>query len=83
MSTDFACPSCGNEWSMEPDDDGLFNGYGCPPCPVCGGEGAYADDYADYECPYCHYEWRVYGNGGLVFGCWPNCPKCGTSANEA
>lgn len=40
------------------------------------------NDYNDYICPYCNYEWRVEGNGGLVFGCWPNCPKCGTPAEE-
>lgn len=25
--------------------------------------------YNDYVCPYCDYEWRVEGNGGLVLGC--------------
>lgn len=30
---DLVCNECGYEWSMEPDEDGLFNGYGCPPCP--------------------------------------------------
>lgn len=39
-------------------------------------------DYMDYVCSYCNYEWRVEGNGGLVLGCWPNCPKCGTLAEE-
>lgn len=34
--------------------------------------------YADWICPYCNYEWREEGNGGLVLGCVPNCPKCGT-----
>jgi hypothetical protein len=32
--------------------------------------------YRDYFCPYCDHRWRVEGNGGLVLGCWPNCPKC-------
>jgi hypothetical protein len=36
----------------------------------------------DFICPYCGYEWHKYVNGGLVFGCWPNCPKCGTTAEE-
>ena len=38
--------------------------------------------YNDYICPYCKFEWRIEGNGGLVLGCWPNCPKCGTMADE-
>jgi hypothetical protein len=35
-------------------------------------------DFADYHCRYCGHEWRVIGNGGLVFGCYPDCPECGT-----
>jgi hypothetical protein len=38
----------------------------------------FGDDYRDFVCPYCGHEWRNYGNGGLVFGMWPNCPKCHT-----
>ena len=33
---DLACSGCGHLWSAAPDDDGLFHGYGCPPCPICG-----------------------------------------------
>lgn len=40
-------------------------------------------DYGDFSCPYCGHEWRNYGNGGLVLGMWPNCPKCGTPADPA
>lgn len=65
---------------MEADVDGLFDGYGNPPCPVCGTNGRDASDYADFVCPYCKHEWRNYGNGGLVLGTWPNCPQCGTQA---
>jgi hypothetical protein len=40
-------------------------------------------DYRDWECWHCGHEWRIYGNGGLVLGMWPECPKCGTSAEQA
>jgi uncharacterized Zn ribbon protein len=83
VSTAFICPTCETEWAMEADDDGLFDGYGNPPCPQCGGNGCDPNDYGDFVCPYCHHEWRKYGNGGLVLGMWPNCPRCGTMADEA
>lgn len=79
----FICDSCGYTWAQEEDDDGFYNGYSLPLCPVCGGFSCDADDYEDFACPYCGYRWRNYGNGGLVHGCWPNCPKCGTSADKA
>lgn len=79
----FICSSCGNEWSQVADKYGLCDGYGNPPCPKCGTNGSDPNDYGDFVCPYCEHKWRNYGNGGLVFGCWPNCPKCGTMANEA
>ena len=68
---------------MEADGDGLFDGYGSPPCPICGDNGRDPNDYSDFVCPYCDHKWRSYGNGGLILGCWPNCPKCGTQADEA
>jgi hypothetical protein len=83
VSRDFICPYCGNQWSMEEDADGLFDGYGIPPCPSCGTTGADPNDYGDFVCPYCDHQWRNYGNGGLVLGMWPNCPKCGTPADSA
>ena len=83
METDFICVTCGNNWSQKADKDGLFDGYGNPPCPICGSTGRDPNDYGDFVCPYCGHAWRNYGNGGLVLGCWPNCPNCGTMANEA
>ena len=68
---------------MEADSDGLFDGYGNPPCPLCGTNGRDPSDYGDFACLQCKHEWRNYGNGGLVLGMWPSCPKCGTSAVEA
>jgi hypothetical protein len=77
MTTDFVCPraDCGNTWTMEADEDGLFDGYGNPPCPVCGTNGSEANDYGDWECVQGHV-WRTYGNGGLVMGTVPRCPEC-------
>ena len=83
MKRDFICSCCGNNWSQKADKDGLCDGYGLPPCPICGTSGSDPNDYGDFVCPYCSHKWRNYGNGGLVLGCWPNCPKCGTIANEA
>lgn len=83
MRTAFICPSCQNEWSMKSDKYGLFDGYGNPPCPVCGDNGGDANDYGDFVCPACNHKWRNYGNGGLVFGTWPNCPNCGMQASSA
>lgn len=83
MERDFICPACDNEWTMKADKDGLFDGYGLPPCPHCGAQGADPTDYVDFSCLYCSHTWRNYGNGGLKFGMWPNCPQCGTSANQA
>jgi hypothetical protein len=83
MNRDFACPSCGNTWGAKSDEDGLYDGYTNAPCPICGTPGTNPNDYGDFVCPYCNYNWRKYGNGGLVFGCWPTCPKCGTMADEA
>lgn len=40
------------------------------------------NSYRDYICTYCDNEFRVEGNGGLVLGCWPNCPECGMMAEE-
>ena len=77
MEKNFICPSCGNTWSMKADEDGLFNGYGAPPCPVCGENGCDPNDYCDYTCKICGHQWRQYGNGGLIFGCIPRCPECG------
>ena len=82
-SRSFICSACGNEWSREADADGLVDGYGLPPCPECGNSGSDPNDYGDFTCPYCGHSWRNYGNGGLVLGCWPNCPKCGTVAEGA
>ena len=39
VSSDFIWPYCENRWSMEADADGLFDGYGLPPCPECGTNG--------------------------------------------
>ena len=77
MEKDFICPKCGNTWSMKKDKDGLFDGYGLPPCPRCGENGCDPNDYYDYTCEFCKHKWRQYGNGGLVFGCIPKCPECG------
>lgn len=79
----FICPRCENTWTMKKDKNGLYDGYGNPPCPECGTNGCDPNDYKDYRCPYCGKEWRQYGDGGLVMGCWPNCPRCGTLADEA
>jgi hypothetical protein len=52
---------------------------------LCVMEEQFGDNdntYKDYFCPTCNHEWRVEGNGGLVSGCWPNCPNCGTMAEE-
>lgn len=77
MNTNFVCPraDCRNAWSMEADKDGLFDGYGLPPCPVCGTNGSEASDYGEWECPSGH-SWRTYGNGGLRMGMVPRCPEC-------
>ena len=83
MKHNFICPSCKHEWTQKADKDGLFDGYGNPPCPICGENGCDPNDYQDFICPSCGHTWRNYGNGGLVLGCWPNCPKCGTMAQEA
>ena len=82
MEQDFVCPTCGNLWSQAADRYGLFGGYGIPPCPVCGDSGHNADDYGDFTCSHCDHSWRNYGNGGLVLGRWPSCPKCGTLAED-
>lgn len=42
---DFICRGCGYTWSMAEDEDGLFNGYGVPPCPICGDSGCDLNDY--------------------------------------
>lgn len=73
----FICPHCDHKWEMKPDRDGLFDGYGNPPCPKCGTPAAWADDYGDFKCTNCGHKFRRYGNGGLHFGCIPSCPKCG------
>ncbi len=83
MGKNFVCSSCGNSWSEKIDKDGLYNGYINAPCPICENPGSDPKDYGDFICPSCNHKWRNYGNGGLVLGCWPNCPKCGTMANEA
>ncbi len=76
MATDFVCPrdDCGNTWRMQADRHGLFDGYGNPPCPLCGTNGVDASDYGDWDCPQGH-TFRVYGNGGLKFGMVPRCPE--------
>lgn len=74
---EFICTECGHKWSREPDNDGLFDGYGLPPCPICGGFSCDANDYGDFHCPRCGHRFRRYGNGGLIAGMWPSCPKCG------
>ena len=80
---DSVCNECGYEWTLEPDEDGLFNGYGCPPCPNCGsGRGVSASDYGDFKCNTCGHEFRKYGNGGLHLGMIPRCPECGGYCNE-
>jgi len=76
MRSDFICPECDNRWSMTPDKDGLFNGYGNPPCPSCGTNGADPNDFGDWKCGLCDHTWRSYGNGGLMGGGVPFCPKC-------
>lgn len=78
MKQSFICPKCFSEWSMTADKDGLFNGYVNPPCPKCGENGCDPNDYKDYTCSYCDHTWRQYGNGGLVRGRVPICPKCHT-----
>ena len=80
---DLVCNECGYEWSLEPDCDGLFDGYGCPPCPSChSGNGVSASDYGDFKCNTCGNEFRRYGNGGLKFGMIPRCPDCGGYCSE-
>ena len=69
------CTECGSEWSVKRDEDGLVNGYGCPPCPNCGfGRGVPANDYGDFKCNTCGNLFRRYGNGGLRLGRIPRCP---------
>ena len=51
-------------------------------CSNCGEEGhntRTCTGYADYHCRYCKHDFRVTGNGGLVFGMYPSCPDCGSS----
>ena len=80
---DLICNECGHKWSMEADEDGLFNGYGCPPCPKFGcGRGVSIKDYGDFRCNVCGYKFRRYGNGGLRLGMIPSCPKCGGATSE-
>ena len=83
VAKDFICPKCEHQWSAEPDADGLFDrGTGSPHCPICNTFGSDPHDYGDFTCPNGH-EWRVYGNGGLVLGMVPNCPRCGLLAISA
>lgn len=79
MTNDFVCPraDCGHLWSMDADEYGLFDGYGNPPCPICGTNGSDPSDYGEWVCLSGH-SWRVYGNGGLVLGTVPRCPEHGT-----
>lgn len=79
---DFICPNCKHRWSAEPDDDELYNGRGCPLCPDCGVEnGVSVNDYGDFRCFDCGYEFHRYGNGGLHLGMVPRCPKCNGYCN--
>lgn len=68
---------------MEPDKDGLFDGYGNPPCPECGTNGCDPSDYGDFVCDSHGHEFRRYGNGGLVLGMIPRCPTCGGTSTPA
>ena len=76
MKKNFYCPNCDITWTAQSDKDGFYNGRGRAVCPVCGECGFNPSDYADYTCKYCGHKWRQYGNGGLVLGCTPRCPKC-------
>lgn len=83
MKKDLICNECGHEWTMKPDKDGLFNGYGCPPCPSCySGCGVSPNDYGDFKCLWCGHEFRRYGNGGLHLGMIPKCPDCSGPCDE-
>ena len=80
---DLVCNEWGYQWSVERDEDGLVDGYGCPPCPSCySGRGVSANDYGDFKCLTCGNEFRRYGNGGLHLGMIPRCPKCRGYCNE-
>lgn len=80
---DFICAECEHEWSLEPDEDGLFNGYVNPPCPECiNGRGVSPSNYGDFKCNVCGYEFRKYGNGGLRLGMIPKCEECGGSCRQ-
>lgn len=76
MASDFICPECEHRWTMEEDENGLYDGYGNPPCPLCATNGCDPNDYGDFLCPRGH-TWRSYGNGGLVLGTVPRCPQHG------
>lgn len=72
---DFICRGCGYTWSMAEDEDGLFNGYGVPPCPICGDSGCDPNDYRDYTCEYCGHQWRQYGMVGWFWDVFPDVPN--------
>ena len=80
---EFGCSYCGHVWSGEVDENDLYKGYGCPPCPMCGEPCTDTSDYGDWRCPACGHKWRRYGNGGLSYGCIPRCPECRASAERA
>ena len=74
---------CGYEWSMESDEEGLFNGYGCHHVQiVVQGEVFHLNDYGDFICNICGNRFRRYGDGGLCLGIIPWCPKCGGNTSE-
>lgn len=77
----FVCPN-GHAWSREPDQGGLYDGFGNPPCPECGENGSSADDFGDFKCPEGH-TFRKYGNGGLTLRMVPLCPEHGLQADFA
>lgn len=69
-------PDCDHEWKQNQDKNGLYDGYGCPPCPECGCHGANHNDYGEFKCKVCGHIFKRYGNGGLHLGRIPSCPKC-------
>lgn len=77
LTTDFVClrSDCGNTWSMEADEDGLFDGHGRPLARSAAETRGEASDRRDWGCPH-GYSWRIFGNGGLVRGMVPSCPEC-------
>lgn len=49
----------------------------CGRCGESGHNSRTCTGFAVYHCRGCGNTFRVNGNGGLVLGTFPDCPRCG------